>query len=419
MPRPSFAIDVVESGYRLDGSEDDWFDRVLGELGPELDRGLGMMAITYRFEGERLVLDRVAGRACPEHLLQFTRQMYENIPPEAARALRTSAGDFGALSEFLRAVPEAVRAGYREVLARIRISDTLLLGYPDGDGGWITFASITETPIRTFPAQKRIWRRISAHLATAWRLRRRVGTARAAVEAVLSSSGKVLSAEGKAAEKSEHERLERAARDIDKARGPLRRRDPMAAIDLWKGLVQGRWSLVDRLEEKGATVLVAHQNDPATPDPRGLSPRERAIVELALTGASNKHIGYTLGLGPGTVAGHLQQALAKLRVGDRMELMRLGAAVGSQAPRAAVGDAELGVLLVEKNGARREHAALTDAEADVARLACEGLSNAEIAERRGSAERTVANQLARIYEKLGVRSRVELVVLLLRAGTKT
>jgi DNA-binding NarL/FixJ family response regulator len=412
MARPSFAIDVVESGYRLEGSEDEWFGRVLGELAPELDRGLGTMAITYHFDGERLVFDRLVGRGCPDHLLQFTRAMYENVTPEAARELCTGAGAMCALSEFMRRVPAEVRGGIRDAFAKLGISDTLLVGYPDGDGGWITFASITAEPIRTFAPQRQIWTRICAHLATAWRLRTRIGTARAAAEAVLSLSGKVLSAEGGATGKGARERLQQAAKDIDRARGSLRRRDPMAAIDLWKGLVSGRWSLVDRVDERESTMLIAHKNDPTTPDPRGLSPRERAIVELALTGTSNKNIAYTLGLSPGTVAGHLQQALAKLRIKSRVELMRLGAGAAAQAPRAGAGDTEIGMLVVDKGG--EAHAALTDAEDDVARLVADGLTNVEIAERRGSAERTVVNQIAAIYEKLGIGSRAELVLALLR-----
>ena len=53
-------------------------------------------------------------------------------------------------------------------------------------------------------------------------------------------------------------------------------------------------------------------------------------------------------------------------------------------------------------------ARLTDAEVDVARLAIDGLSNAEIAARRGTSLRTVANQMASILRKLGVQSRREL-----------
>lgn len=52
---------------------------------------------------------------------------------------------------------------------------------------------------------------------------------------------------------------------------------------------------------------------------------------------------------------------------------------------------------------------LTAAEAEVARLAIAGLSNAEIAERRAASVRTVANQIAAVLRKAGVASRRELV----------
>lgn len=59
-------------------------------------------------------------------------------------------------------------------------------------------------------------------------------------------------------------------------------------------------------------------------------------------------------------------------------------------------------------------ASLAPAEREVARLAADGLSNEEIARARGTAARTIANQLASIYRKLGVGSRVELIALLAR-----
>jgi DNA-binding CsgD family transcriptional regulator len=52
---------------------------------------------------------------------------------------------------------------------------------------------------------------------------------------------------------------------------------------------------------------------------------------------------------------------------------------------------------------------LTPAESEVARHLLAGLSNAEIAAARGSSSRTVANLVARVFRKLGVRSRLELV----------
>jgi DNA-binding NarL/FixJ family response regulator len=53
---------------------------------------------------------------------------------------------------------------------------------------------------------------------------------------------------------------------------------------------------------------------------------------------------------------------------------------------------------------------LTDAETAIARDILSGLSNASIARKRGTAVRTIANQVAAIFRKLQVRSRLELSV---------
>jgi two-component system nitrate/nitrite response regulator NarL len=57
---------------------------------------------------------------------------------------------------------------------------------------------------------------------------------------------------------------------------------------------------------------------------------------------------------------------------------------------------------------------ITKREAAVVRLAMEGLSNREIAQRLSLTEHTVKNYLFRVFEKLGVSNRVELVLSCLR-----
>jgi DNA-binding CsgD family transcriptional regulator len=54
---------------------------------------------------------------------------------------------------------------------------------------------------------------------------------------------------------------------------------------------------------------------------------------------------------------------------------------------------------------------LSSAESDVARHVLAGRSNSEIALLRRCSTRTVANQVASLFRKLGVRSRLELVAL--------
>lgn len=80
-----------------------------------------------------------------------------------------------------------------------------------------------------------------------------------------------------------------------------------------------------------------------------------------------------------------------------------------------LGDHSLVVLSVD-DGPRRPVEGLTEAERAVALDALAGHSNQAIAERRGSKMRTVANQLAAVYRKLGVSSRAELAARLTTDG---
>ncbi len=52
---------------------------------------------------------------------------------------------------------------------------------------------------------------------------------------------------------------------------------------------------------------------------------------------------------------------------------------------------------------------LTNAERDVVDMLLRGHSNAEIGEHRGTSVRTVANQVAAVFRKLGVTSRAALM----------
>ena len=54
--------------------------------------------------------------------------------------------------------------------------------------------------------------------------------------------------------------------------------------------------------------------------PGGLTPREREIVALIVTGATNKDIAWQLGLNEQTVKNHLRKIFDKLHVANRVEL---------------------------------------------------------------------------------------------------
>jgi DNA-binding NarL/FixJ family response regulator len=62
------------------------------------------------------------------------------------------------------------------------------------------------------------------------------------------------------------------------------------------------------------------------------------------------------------------------------------------------------------NGGSRRSKGLSPREEGIVRLAAEGLSNKELASRLGISQATVKAHLTRVYQKLGVRDRVQLLL---------
>ena len=110
---------------------------------------------------------------------------------------------------------------------------------------------------------------------------------------------------------------------MDRARGGLRVDDPDAALEAWKGLVAGRWSLVDHIDTDGKRFIVARRNDPDAHGPGGLTLRERQVMSARARGLSLKLIAYDLGLSIATVCKSLQGGMAKLGVASDAELPAL------------------------------------------------------------------------------------------------
>ena len=150
---------------------------------------------------------------------------------------------------------------------------------------------------RTTAVERTRWSCISAHLGAGMRLR--AATRRLRLTAPPSKPCWIR-VDGS----STHERAppalprahcREAVRRIEKARTTEGRRDPMRQ---WTAGGPGRRTLVSgrSLRPDGERFVVAVQNDPAHPDPRGLTMSEREVAEFVGLGRSTKEIGYILGV---------------------------------------------------------------------------------------------------------------------------
>jgi DNA-binding NarL/FixJ family response regulator len=182
---------------------------------------------------------------------------------------------------------------------------------------------------------------------------------------------------------------------------------------LLEGLVAGAWSVAAEFEGNGCLYLVVRGNDPEARVARALTPLERQMLERVALGQSNKFVSYELGTSQSCVSAYLNSARLKLGVRSRTELVQLMqfGTLPSIEPRAedfSVRPGENVVLrVVREQGATP--AVLTSSERFIFRAILDGLSNAEIATRRGRSLRTVANQVASVFHKLAISSRAELV----------
>jgi DNA-binding CsgD family transcriptional regulator len=219
--------------------------------------------------------------------------------------------------------PEA-NAALADLTARYQAHDYVgVNGRADADRGVvISFALVGDEVFGR--RHERMWSRLAVHLGTGLRLHDRLAAQAAEPDAVLEPSGKVLHAQGDATEKGSRRDLAAAARTLDRARGRLRQVDEDEAVALWRALVRGEWSLVDRFDSDGRRFVVAHKNTPGAGG-RGhrLTAREAHAAALLARGYSNKLIAYELGLPPSTVSRLLGRACKALGVESNVELVRL------------------------------------------------------------------------------------------------
>ncbi len=333
---PSGDVDpvaILESAYRAEEGDDDdtaWLTRIVELARPALDEGLGAAGFFYDVSNPndmRVWAPVLLGT--PPGAMEALYALNASAPTDLARQLYRPTAMSATLSERFgigrRVLDEPL---HRELLAPLGVLDFVSVSATDPSGAGCLIGAPLPSLAHVTRRDAALWNRIAAHIAAGSRLRRVRATARStdippAAEAILSPSGRIEHAEEVAKSRDAREALQAATRDMDRARGRLRRSDPAEALGIWTALVSGRWTLVDHFDHDGRRYVVARKNDPdVTPSADILTRRERQVVSYAAMGQSNKLIAYTLGLSASTIAMHLSNAAAKLGVKSRVALIQ-------------------------------------------------------------------------------------------------
>ncbi len=342
MTAGSSLIDVVETAYQLQPSDEEWLRSLLHRLQPLLNakRGVSGFFFDTRQPGQALrftrpvVVDgpRGAGLALSAALTLLPKPMVDQAFKTPA-TIASASQSFG-LGPALDQHPLVRRFGHPfgfHDMVGFKVHDST------GDGLLVIAA---QSQVTSVPAREASpWSLCAAHVGAALRLRRALTQgALPAPEAVLETNGATAHAEPPAHSADARSALRAAVLARERALGPLRRKGPHQALELWQALVAGRWSLVEHFDTDGHRYLIARKNDPAVRDPRGLSLRERQVVAYLALGHSRKLTGYELGLAPSTVTKHLSSAMRKLGARTFAELLQtVSAAQRASQPSQRVG----------------------------------------------------------------------------------
>ena len=411
MSRESFdPIAVIESAYRLELPDRAWLAGLVASMSSGCNRGLGVGGGLWERTNDGRLASKADVDPTPAHA-EISRRLYALVPADRAHLYYKHA-PMVTLASRMKSDPLAMQgltvAGQALGVA---VCDLWALTVGDGTRNGILFAAFAGAEQRLSKTEEGRWVRIATHVGAALRLRTYLqsGPHRPAA-AVLGPGGKILHASGEATEPSAREALRTAVRAIDRARGSLRRRDPDEALAIWRALVAGRWGVVDWVDSDGRRFLVAHDNGIDGRGPRALTGRERDVAEFVVHGRTNSEIAYALGLSVGTVNRLVRGTLRKLGRARRGDLASV---FGAAHMNVASLDEAGSVVAVSAAGRSAElWEKLSGAERDVVVGLLDGESNRNIARRRGRSVRTVANQLAVVYARLGVRGRTELAALL-------
>jgi DNA-binding CsgD family transcriptional regulator len=327
----SALIDCAEAAYDLEASESEWLPKLLEAGLPLFDHGLAVAGVVYDRPplGGPVSPERFHVVSGPQDFADAYAQAVRELPVDLIRSL-LGPGVTDTISERSKRHPGA----FSEIGRHFNHGkDGLQLTAVDPNGLGVHIVAALAKVTKLAGRSRERWEMLAAHVCAGHRLRRAVAASGSNgrpktplphnAEAVLDPRCfEVTDATGPAKGRGVAAILRGAAIQGDRARGRLRGDNPHKALEIWKALVRGRWSMVDWFDTDGRRFVLAVPNRPDIADPRGLTEREMQVVTYAIFGHSNKFIAYQLGISKARVSLLLCSSMRKLGARTPAQLVK-------------------------------------------------------------------------------------------------
>ncbi len=313
-------VAMIEASYDLSCDEPEWLRRLVRTAFPLLNQGSGVAAFFWDLShvGELRIAHPVYA-GCSPALHAGLTDSGARLTEQQAQALYLRGRPYKLVSREARVRYSRAQAAYE---ARFDAAGFTAVSCAELARTGCVLLVPNGATSGAAPQLGRAIDHVARHVASGLRLRRALAEPLDSADAILDGDGHLVHVAPPASGRRERGSLVGAARRLHDSR-KARRSRPTEAVELWRALVLGRWSLVDHLDSDGKRFLVARRNPIGVHEPAALSEGERRAALLFSLIGSVKLVAYELGLTPSTISGELRSACVKLGCRNRAELAGL------------------------------------------------------------------------------------------------
>ncbi|MBA2665165.1 MAG: hypothetical protein H0U74_22955 [Bradymonadaceae bacterium] len=320
---------VLASVYNLELSEQEWITQLTRAISPFIDGGNGTLGCIFRMgrQIEMPVLKAIRGDDEVPAFIQYlraTEQASGGKSPDGARFGKLfAASGMGTLS-VNRASAQAYQV-FRQEFQADGMLDAAGLIVPHPASRSFIFITSRQRELSAVPERARSrWVELQNHIAAVYDLRYRLrGNSFEETDAVWFNTGGDCVESGP----SGSDTLRAQLRDAVQMREKVRSGNTGAKrIDLetyWANVLSGHWAILDRFDTDGRRYVIALPIAQYGTTLRGLSEREREVLDQLGDGLANKVIAAELGISTPAVASHLNNIYTKLSIHDRGAVVQL------------------------------------------------------------------------------------------------
>lgn len=315
----------MDSIYRLDLNQEQWTTNLASEIQRQLGLGPGLLKYDFALHERRIRVGSVAAFGDIDEYRKLTIPFHREVSPEIYWPVFRKGTHCSTSRTMLAAddVSEQNQEILDLTLQHLGYSDIWALCAVEPDFSGSVFAvPVLPGEKNRYPVEDEDWTKIAVHIAAATRLRRHFPHMDFSNHETYSKRDMIMSSVGSNADpgadsrqadlgEEMYEALVRTVQTVSKHR---KLKTSSQLMDVWPGLVQGRWSLIPVEGNRGERYMAAVENPPRIAKDHRLTTRENQVVQYAAQGQSNKQIAYTLGLSVSSVGTYLSQALKKLGI---------------------------------------------------------------------------------------------------------